>query len=77
MARYADVPEELERHLASRTPEWASAVTGLGIAWLPYSVDCAPRRISMRSISMPGMASGRSLRTSACPGVRVGSVSRG
>ena len=29
MARYADVPGELERHLASRTPEWASAITGL------------------------------------------------
>ncbi len=32
MARYADVPEELERHLQSRTPEWASAVTGLTVA---------------------------------------------
>ncbi len=29
MARYADVPEELEAHLASRTPEWAAGVTGL------------------------------------------------
>ncbi|MFO1037012.1 MAG: molybdopterin-dependent oxidoreductase [Geminicoccaceae bacterium] len=29
MARYADVPDELERHLRSRTPAWASAITGL------------------------------------------------
>ena len=32
MRRYADVPEELERHLASRTPQWASAITGLPVA---------------------------------------------
>jgi anaerobic selenocysteine-containing dehydrogenase len=29
MARYADDPEGLEAHLASRTPAWASAITGL------------------------------------------------
>ncbi len=29
MAKYTDVPEELERHLLSRTPEWAAAITGL------------------------------------------------
>jgi len=29
MARYADVPDELEAHLASRTPEWATRITGL------------------------------------------------
>ncbi len=32
MARYADQPAELEAHLASRTPEWASAITGLPVA---------------------------------------------
>ena len=32
MARYADVPEEFEAHLQSRTPEWAAAVTGLSVA---------------------------------------------
>jgi anaerobic selenocysteine-containing dehydrogenase len=32
LARYADAPEELEAHLASRTPEWAAAITGLGVA---------------------------------------------
>lgn len=32
MARFADAPEELEAHLATRTPEWASAITGLPVA---------------------------------------------
>ncbi|MEM8664854.1 MAG: molybdopterin-dependent oxidoreductase, partial [Pseudomonadota bacterium] len=32
MARFADVPDELEAHLASRTPEWAAAITGLSVA---------------------------------------------
>lgn len=31
MAKYADCPEELENHLATRTPEWASAITGLSV----------------------------------------------
>ncbi|MGE3289889.1 MAG: molybdopterin-dependent oxidoreductase [Geminicoccaceae bacterium] len=29
LARYSDVPDELERHLRARTPAWASAITGL------------------------------------------------
>ncbi|MGB8843395.1 MAG: molybdopterin oxidoreductase family protein [Aliidongia sp.] len=29
MARYTDVPERLEAHLASRDPAWASAITGV------------------------------------------------
>jgi anaerobic selenocysteine-containing dehydrogenase len=29
MANYTDAPEELERHLAARTPEWGAAITGL------------------------------------------------
>jgi anaerobic selenocysteine-containing dehydrogenase len=29
--RYADAPEELEAHLASRDPQWASEITGLSI----------------------------------------------
>ncbi|EWY39320.1 dehydrogenase [Skermanella stibiiresistens SB22] len=29
MARHADAPDELERHLATRTPAWAAAITGL------------------------------------------------
>ena len=28
LARYTDAPEELEAHLAERTPEWASRITG-------------------------------------------------
>lgn len=31
MAAYADAPAELEAHLATRTPEWASAITGLSV----------------------------------------------
>src|SRR5262249_33295205 len=31
LARYTDAPEELERRLATRTPQWASAVTGLSV----------------------------------------------
>ena len=30
--QYADHPKELETHLRSRTPQWASAITGLGVA---------------------------------------------
>ncbi len=32
MAEYADVPDELEAHLRTRTPEWAAAITGLTVA---------------------------------------------
>ncbi|MGD0721113.1 MAG: molybdopterin oxidoreductase family protein [Roseiarcus sp.] len=32
MARYADDPDALEAHLASRDPVWASAITGLEVA---------------------------------------------
>ena len=32
MARYADCPDRLEAHLASRGPAWASAITGLSEA---------------------------------------------
>ena len=32
MAKYTDAPEELEAHLQTRTPEWASAITGLSVA---------------------------------------------
>ncbi len=31
LERYTDAPAELEAHLASRTPEWASAITGLAV----------------------------------------------
>ena len=32
MRKHADVPDELEAHLASRTPQWAAAITGLPAA---------------------------------------------
>lgn len=32
LARFADAPEELEAHLATRTPQWAAAITGLSVA---------------------------------------------
>jgi anaerobic selenocysteine-containing dehydrogenase len=32
MAKYTDCPAELETHLATRTPEWASAICGVPVA---------------------------------------------
>ena len=32
MAKYTDCPEELEAHLATRTPEWASKICGVPVA---------------------------------------------
>ncbi len=32
LAKYADCPEELEAHLQSRTPQWASEITGLPVS---------------------------------------------
>src|SRR5665213_3277855 len=32
MERYTDCPDELEAHLATRTPEWASAISGVPVA---------------------------------------------
>src|SRR3989304_619304 len=32
LEKYTDCPRELEAHLRSRTPEWASAITGLSVA---------------------------------------------
>ncbi|MEX0814648.1 MAG: molybdopterin oxidoreductase family protein [Dongiaceae bacterium] len=29
LAKYSDAPDELEAHLATRTPDWAAAITGL------------------------------------------------
>ena len=31
LAQHTDVPDQLEKHLQSRTPEWAAAITGLSI----------------------------------------------
>jgi anaerobic selenocysteine-containing dehydrogenase len=32
MEKYTDCPQELEAHLADKTPEWAAAITGLTVA---------------------------------------------
>ncbi|MFZ0487240.1 MAG: molybdopterin oxidoreductase family protein [Arenicellales bacterium] len=32
LARYTDVPKELEQHVQSRTPAWAAAITGADVA---------------------------------------------
>src|SRR5436189_1029708 len=32
LEKYTDCPRELEAHLKTRTPEWASAITGLSVA---------------------------------------------
>ncbi len=32
MAKYADVPEELEAHVSDKTPQWAAQITGLSVA---------------------------------------------
>ena len=32
LARYTDCPDELEAHLATRTPQWASAICGVPVA---------------------------------------------
>lgn len=32
LAKFTDAPDELEAHLQTRTPEWASAITGLSVA---------------------------------------------
>jgi anaerobic selenocysteine-containing dehydrogenase len=32
LARYTDCPDELEAHLASRTPQWASSICGVPVA---------------------------------------------
>ena len=31
LRRYTDAPDELEAHVATRTPEWAAAITGLSV----------------------------------------------
>ncbi len=36
LAKYTDCPDELEAHLQTRTPEWASAITGLPVAEIEH-----------------------------------------
>ena len=50
MARYTDVPDRLEAHLATRTPEWASAITGLSIPEIEHfaRLYCQTERAFLR-----------------------------
>ena len=51
MAQYSDVPAELEAHLRSRGPEWASAITGLTVAEIEAfaRLYCATERAYIRT----------------------------
>jgi anaerobic selenocysteine-containing dehydrogenase len=44
LARYTDAPEELEAHLATRTPEWAAAITGLSVEEIEAFAGWSGRR---------------------------------
>ena len=46
LARYTDAPEELEAHLATRDPQWASAITGLPVAEIEAFAALGPARAS-------------------------------
>ncbi|MGH7156291.1 MAG: molybdopterin-dependent oxidoreductase, partial [Acetobacteraceae bacterium] len=50
MARFADCPEELEAHLASRGPRWAADITGLPVAQIEdfARLYCSTRRSYIR-----------------------------
>ncbi len=50
MAKYSDVPEALEAHLASRGPEWAAGITGLSVAEIEAfaRLYCATQRAYIR-----------------------------
>ena len=50
MAKYADVPEALEAHLATRGPDWAAAITGLSVAEIEAfaKLYCATERAYIR-----------------------------
>jgi anaerobic selenocysteine-containing dehydrogenase len=50
MAKYADCPEALEAHLATRGPQWASAITGLDIAEIEAfaRLYCSTKRAYLR-----------------------------
>jgi len=46
MARYTDCPDDLEAHLTTRTPEWASAICGVPVAEIEafaHAVGTIPR----------------------------------
>jgi anaerobic selenocysteine-containing dehydrogenase len=50
MAEFADCPDRLEAHLASRSPEWASAITGLTVQEIEHfaALYCRTERAFLR-----------------------------
>ena len=50
MAEYADAPQRLEAHLASRGPAWASEITGLSVAEIEHfaALYCRTERALLR-----------------------------
>ena len=60
LARYADGADDLERHLATRTPEWAAAITGLSVAEIEAFADLVGTRKRSYFRLGYGFARGRS-----------------
>ena len=60
LARFADGADDLERHLATRTPEWAAAITGLPVTEIEaFATLVGTRRRSYFRLGY-GFARGRS-----------------
>ena len=60
MARYADCPDALEAHLATRGPAWAAAITGLSVARRSrHSHNCTAARGGRISAAGYGFARSR------------------
>ena len=63
LERYTDCPAELESHLANKTPEWASTITGVPadtIETLARMIGTTPRTFSGSATGSPASATGRS-----------------
>ena len=74
MARFADVPEELEEHLRTRTPAWAAGITGIDeqrIVEFARLYGATKRSFSGSATASParGTARRRCMRSVACPSV--------
>ena len=63
MEKYTDVPEELEQHLRTRTPEWAAAITGLD----PQQIVRFAHLYGGTTRSFLGLATGLRVRAMAPP----------
>ena len=75
MERYTDCPAELEAHLATRTPEWASSICGVPVEEIEAFARAGRRRPNARSsgsaMASPAaaMARRRCMRRCAFPAV--------